>query len=167
MVRAKLTACRDACDDQPVCSPPPGPALVPELLVTDTLKSIEFWCGLCGFVVDYERREEGFAYVSLGSAHLMLEQRGVGRNWVSAPLERPLGRGVNFQISVPTLTPIIEALSGAGWPLFMTPETKWYRVGDLEEAGVRQFLVTDPDGYLARFQAAIGRRPIAPLEDPQ
>lgn len=40
----------------------------------------------------------------------------------------------------------------------MEPETKWYRVSDTEEAGVRQFLVTDPDGYLIRFQSSIGRR---------
>lgn len=40
----------------------------------------------------------------------------------------------------------------------MEPETKWYRVGDNEVAGVEQFLVTDPDGYLVRFQASLGRR---------
>ena len=28
-----------------------------------------------------------------GSAHVMLEQRGVGHNWVNGDLERPLGRG--------------------------------------------------------------------------
>ena len=30
------------------------------------------------------------------------------------------------------------------------------------EAGVTQFLVADPDGYLIRFQASLGRRPFAP-----
>ncbi|MCR2761969.1 VOC family protein [Microbacterium sp. zg.B48] len=136
------------------------PALVPELLVRDTLKSIQFWCGLCGFEIDYQRPEEGFAYVSLGSAHIMLEQRGVGRNWITAPLEPPLGRGINFQISVPTVDPILTSLRDANYPLFMPPETKWYRIGDLDEAGVTQFLVTDPDGYLVRFQASLGHRPI-------
>ncbi|MDQ1124478.1 hypothetical protein [Microbacterium trichothecenolyticum] len=57
---------------------PTLPALVPELLVGDVSKSIEFWCGLCGFWITYQRQEEGFAYISLGSAHIMLEQRGVG-----------------------------------------------------------------------------------------
>lgn len=138
------------------------PALVPELLVSDTLRSIEFWCGLCGFEIDYQRPEEGFACVSLGSAQIMLEQRGIGRNWITAPLEPPLGRGVNFQISVPTVDPIVTALRDANYSLFMPPETKWYRTGDLDEAGVRQFLVTDPDGYLIRFQASLGHRPVAP-----
>jgi catechol 2,3-dioxygenase-like lactoylglutathione lyase family enzyme len=131
------------------------PALVPELLVESVAVSIEFWCGLCGFEVRYDRPEEGFAYVVLGGAHVMLEQAGVGRNWVTGPLERPLGRGVNLQISVPAIEPILMSLREGGWPLFMEPETKWYRIGDTE-SGVQQFLVTDPDGYLLRFQAALG-----------
>lgn len=32
---------------------------------------------------------------------------------------------------------------------------------DEEEAGVHQFLVQDPDGYLARFQPSLGRRATA------
>jgi len=39
---------------------------VPELLVGSVTKSIEFWCGLCGFQINYQRPEEGFAYISLG-----------------------------------------------------------------------------------------------------
>lgn len=46
----------------------------------------------------------------------------------------------------------------AGTELFMQPETKWYGVGT-EQAGVDQFLVQDPDGYLVRFQSSAGRRP--------
>lgn len=136
---------------------PTGPALVPELLVSDVSKSIEFWCGLCGFWINYQRPEEGFAYISLGSAHIMLEQRGVGRNWITGPLEPPLGRGINFQISVPRIEPIIAALREADYQLFMEPETKWYLLGEDTEAGVQQFLVADPDGYLIRFQESIGR----------
>lgn len=147
------------CDDEWMSSPAPDPALVPELLVSDTSRSIEFWCGLCGFEIAYQRPEEGFAYITLGSAHIMLEQRGVGRNWITAPLENPLGRGINFQISVVSVDPILAALRDCAYPVFMQPETKWYRVGELDEAGVRQFLVTDPDGYLIRFQESLGRRP--------
>lgn len=150
------------CDDGRMSSDAVDPALVPELLVTDTRRSLEFWCGLCGFRIDYQRPEEGFAYLSRGSAHLMLEQRGIGRNWITGPWELPLGRGINFQISVPALDPILTALRDAEHPLFQPPETKWYRVGEQEEVGVRQFLVSDPDGYLIRFQTSMGRRrPVA------
>lgn len=135
------------------------PALVPELLVSDIRESLEFWCGPCGFEMAYERPEEGFAYVARGAAHVMLEERGVGRNWLTGELLQPFGRGINFQISVPDVDSIVSALRDAGFALFMEPETKWYRVSDSEEAGVRQFLVTDPDGYLIRFQSSLGRRP--------
>ncbi|WOF23972.1 VOC family protein [Microbacterium betulae] len=132
-----------------------GPALVPELLVADVEKSVDFWCGLCGFAIDYRREEEGFASISSGSAHVMLEQQGVGRNWITASLERPLGRGINLQITVPDVAPILSSLREVGYPLFLEPETKLYRT-DRGDVGVRQFLVADPDGYLIRFQAALG-----------
>lgn len=138
----------------------PEPALVPELLVADLDRSLAFWCGLCGFEVRYARPEERFAYVALGTAHLMLEQAGVGRNWITGPLDRPLGRGVNFQVTVPDSRALSESLLRAGTELFMQPETKWYDVGT-EQAGVDQFLVQDPDGYLVRFQSSAGRRPAA------
>ena len=133
------------------------PALVPELLVTDIEESLAFWRDLCGFTLKYARPDEGFAYIVRGSAHVMLEQAGLGRNWVTGPLEKPLGRGINFQIEVGDIDPIVAALAEAGIDLFMAPETKSYRVGDAE-LGVRQFLVTDPDGYLLRFQSPIGPR---------
>ena len=135
----------------------PDPGLVPELLITDLEKSLDFWCGLCGFSVLYHRIHEGFAYIASGTAHVMLEQAGLGRNWVTGPLERPLGRGINFQISVPSIEPLVKALDEGGWPLFLAPEIRWYRTGE-HEAGVTQFLVADPDGYLIRFQASLGRR---------
>jgi len=114
-------------------------------------------CVICGFEVRYDRPDEGFAYITRGSAHVMLEQSGVDRDWITAELQAPRGRGLNFQITVPDVESIVSALRAAGVELFMQPETKWYRVGE-EEAGVRQFLVTDPDGYLIRFQSSFGRR---------
>ena len=133
------------------------PSLVPELLVDDLDRSLGFWRDLCGVTIRYARPDEGFAYVVRGSAHVMLEQRGRGRNWLTGELEPPYGRGLNLQISVAGLEPILDALRAHDVPLFMEPETRWYRI-DEEEAGVRQFLVTDPDGYLLRFQQSLGRR---------
>ncbi|TPW77266.1 bleomycin resistance protein [Schumannella soli] len=138
------------------------PDLVPELIVESTPASLAFWVGLCGFRIEYERPDEGFAYLSRGSAHVMLDQRGVGRDWMTGALERPFGRGVNFQIGVTDLDPILSALRAAEHPLFLEPETKWYRVDDRREVGVRQFLVEDPDGYLLRFQTSLGHRDAAP-----
>lgn len=128
-------------------------SIVPELLVSDVDASLTFWRDVCGFTVRYHRLDEGFAYLVRGRAHVMLEEMGRGRNWVTGPLKPPLGRGINFQIAVADLEPLLVSLRDAEWPLFMPPEAKHYLV-DGREVIVRQFLVTDPDGYLLRFQAA-------------
>ena len=49
--------------------------LVPELLVTDINKSLRFWRDLCGFAVLFNRPDEGFAYLDLGGAQIMLVDR--------------------------------------------------------------------------------------------
>ncbi len=128
--------------------------LVPELLVANIGESLRFWCDLCGFTVAFQRPEEGFAYLDRDGAQVMLEERGRGRNWVTGPLEAPFGRGMNFQINVPAIEPIVASLTAAGWPLFHQAERKWYRTGNIN-AGVHQFLVQDPDGYLIRFSARL------------
>ncbi len=85
----------------------------------------------------------------------MLCQRN-GR-WDTGTLERPYGRGVNFQIMVDQLAPILTALATAGWPLFEEPSEAWYRTGPVE-GGQRECLVQDPDGYLVRLAESLGHR---------
>ncbi|WP_291427096.1 VOC family protein [Deinococcus sp.] len=135
------------------------PDLVPELAVTNLGASLRFWVDLLGFAVDYERPEERFAYIVLGNAHVMLDQIGQTPTWETGPLERPFGRGLNFEITVPDVQPVVDRLNNANWPLFVELEEKWYRVND-QETGVRQFLVLDPDGYLLRFSQSLGLRPL-------
>ena len=67
---------------------------------------------------------EGFAYLTLGTARLMLEQIGLGRTWEVAPLTPPLGRGINLQVSVSDLDAPLERLTASRWSLFTTPEAK-------------------------------------------
>lgn len=134
------------------------PGLVPELTVTDYEASRRFWCDLVGFSLRYERPEGGFGYLVLGNAHLMLDQIDQGRTWATGPLERPLGRGINLEVQTEELDSAWHRMAEAGWPIFVEPEEKWYRAGDIE-IGVRQFLVQDPDGYLLRLQQEIGERP--------
>ena len=140
------------------------PGLVPELAVTDYEASRRFWCDLVGFSLRYERPEEGFGYLVLGSAHLMLDQINQGRTWATGTLEAPLGRGINLEIQVAPLDAVWERLTQAQWPIFVEPEEKWYRAGDVE-IGVRQFLIQDPDGYLVRLQEEIGERPVKAYPD--
>ncbi|RID90623.1 VOC family protein [Gemmobacter lutimaris] len=133
--------------------------IVPELSVTDWRATRAFYTALLGFSVRYERPEEGFCYLEREGAELMLDQIGLGRDFDPGIAEtpRPLGRGVNLQIEVSTIAPLLEALAGAGHPLILPPEDRWYRRGD-REVGNRQFVVADPDGYLLRFHEDLGTR---------
>lgn len=138
-------------------------ALVPELIVSDLQASLRFWCGVVGFSVWYERPEENFSYLTLGGAQLMLEQRSkTGGDWVSADLEQPFGRGVNFQIQVPCLEDVLSRCSQHGMSLFLPAEERWYRRG-AEEVGQKQCIVADPDGYLARCIQPLGKRPASSI----
>ena len=134
-------------------------ALVPEVAVSDWLISRTFYRDLIGFEVAYERPEEGFSFLTLGEAQLMIDQIGVGRTFdlTGAAMERPFGRGLNMQILVRNLEPILERLARAGVPLSLPLEEKWYRRDD-HEVGNRQFVVSDPDGYLLRLFEDLGER---------
>lgn len=135
-------------------------SLVPELEVTDTALSLDFYTRILGFQIVYQRPEEGFAYLRLGTAELMLDQYSLGRTFDTGttPMTRPFGRGVNLQIRVPQVAPIIAALKAANHPLYLPLEDRWYRK-DTVEVGNRQFIVADPDGYLLRFYQDLGQRP--------
>ena len=135
-------------------------ALVPELAVSDWRRSRRFYCGVVGFRALYERPEEGFSYLALGAAELMIDQIGLGRSF-DAPPDHPFGRGLNLQIRVPSTRSLLDALAAAGIPLALPPENRWYRKG-ARETGQRQFVVADPDGYLLRFCEPLGERAVPP-----
>ena len=132
-------------------------SLVPELSITDFRKTLEFYTGVLGFSVEYQRVEEGFAYLSLGGSQIMVDQIGKTRTWMTGMFEYPLGRGINLQIEVPDVDSLLQRLRRSGVRLFMEPEEKWYRK-DKVEVGNKQFLVQDPDGYLLRFFEDLGTR---------
>ena len=135
--------------------------LVPELLVSDLHASLAFWCGTIGFEVAYDRPEAKFAYLHLGGAQIMLEQRSRNeRQWITGTLEKPFGRGINFQVTVADCRAIHARVTESGIVPYMSIEDKWYRAGGFE-LGVRQFIVQDPDGYLVRLSSPIGQRSYA------
>jgi len=133
--------------------------LVPELMVTDIRKSLHFWTSLIGIPIAYERPEVGFAYLDHNGVQLMLEQYDPAEGqWLSGTLQRPFGRGINFQITVDSVEPILHRLAEVEWPLFRACADTWYRA-DRVEVGQREFLVLDPDGYLVRLVESLGERP--------
>lgn len=136
-------------------------ALVPEFAVSDWRKSKSFYCDVLGFDCVYERAEEGFCYLRLGEAELMIDQIGQGRSFDAGhlPTGYPFGKGVNVQIRVAAIAPLVAALAALRRPLFLPVEDRWYRVGS-QDVGNRQFVVADPDGYLLRFFQDLGGRPV-------
>lgn len=136
-------------------------ALVPELLVSELDRALAFYRDLCGFRVRYGRPEDGFAYLDLGGAQIMLEE--LGRDaWLTGRLDPPFGRGLNLQIEVADVASLAGKLEAAGLPLFRPLTTEWYRQDDVEH-GQSQFLVQDPDGYLLRFVQPLATRPVQGL----
>ena len=133
--------------------------LVPELSISNFEKSLFFYTQIVGFTIVYQRKEEGFAFLTLGEAQIMIDKIGAGREWKTADYVYPLGRGINFQIKVTNIDELVEKLKKNNISLFLEVEEKWYRKGEIE-VGHKQFLVQDPDGYLLRFAENIGERPL-------
>lgn len=133
--------------------------LVPEFDVHDLDRSLRFWCDILGFAVVYARPEDHFAFLERDGAQVMLCR--INGNWQTGGLEPPLGQGLNIQMLVKAIAPILERLDAVSWPLFRAPHDAWYRVGE-DEIGLRQFLVQDPDGYLLRFAERLPARPLSP-----
>ncbi|MBA3448349.1 MAG: VOC family protein [Pseudaminobacter sp.] len=132
-------------------------ALVPELLCSNAQASIDIYRRVFGFSILYARPEEGFAYLDMNGAQIMLEQLE-DNSWLAAELSRPFGRGINIQIDVEDVGSIHDSCRKEGLTIFRPMEERWYRRADLM-LGCRQFIVQDPDGYLLRFAQSIGTRP--------
>ncbi|MCP1476267.1 catechol 2,3-dioxygenase-like lactoylglutathione lyase family enzyme [Pseudomonas sp. EB276 TE3739] len=133
--------------------------LVPELMVTNLDSSLAFWVSCLGFKIAYQRPEDGFAYLDLNCAQVMLEQVDLDAGqWLTAPLTKPFGRGINLQIDVEAVAPIIQKLAQTGFPLYQECKDTWYRAENVE-VGQREFIVQDPDGYLVRLVERLGERP--------
>lgn len=135
------------------------PPLVPELDVSDLDRSLSIYVEVLGFRCHVSRSEERFAYLIREGVHLMLEEAaGPGRRFHTAPLEYPFGRGMNLQIEVADVDALYASVQQAGLSIVILLEERWYRQ-DQTEAGNRQFVMADPDGYLLRFFRDLGRRP--------
>lgn len=130
--------------------------LVPELTVTNIDASLVFYLA-AGFKIRFRRSSPEFVYIELGHAQLMLEEDHPG-NWKTAALNRPYGRGINFQIEVDDISAILENFKLSEISLFQEPTESWYETSPSSEEGQIEFLAQDPDGYLMRFVEVLGTR---------
>ena len=146
------------------------PPLTPELNVSSLERSLEFYVGVLGFEVAFERPEERFAAIGLDGAFLMLDEMKEthavtdkefveDRAWRTGEVNYPYGRGMNFLITVKDIEGMYQRISDSKFTVKVPMEEKWYRVKD-KEVGVKQFLILDPDGFLLRFDCDFGTRSV-------
>ena len=126
--------------------------LVPELYCEDIEVTKHFYIDTLGFTIKYERPIDNFAYFTLNGVDIMVEGvNGPGRRWLTGKMEKPFGRGVNFQWSVSNIKSMYSRVKQKSpSSIYLELETKEYLCG-AESSIQKQFVVQDPDGYLFRF----------------
>ncbi|NOH32021.1 bleomycin resistance protein [Vibrio chagasii] len=131
--------------------------MVPELSVSNFERSLAFYVAVLGFSIRIKRESPDFVYLEQEHVHMMLEQIS-DEGWSTGELEAPLGRGVNFQIELSDLEPLVKRLQTHKVPLFRELKETWYDIGE-KLSGERELLLQDPDGYLLRFTQHLGEKP--------
>ncbi len=131
--------------------------MVPELSVSNFERSLAFYVDVLGFTIRIKRENPDFVYLEQEHVHMMLEQIS-DEGWITGELEAPLGRGVNFQIELSDLEPLVKRLQTHKVPLFRELKETWYDIGE-KLSGERELLLQDPDGYLLRFTQHLGEKP--------
>jgi len=133
--------------------------LVPELYCSNFNESITFYTDVLGFSMAQQRGDDRHAYLAFQGAQIMIASWERDGTWEPAPLEKPYGRGINFQFLVNNVREIYDAVMSAGLNPFVDIYTKSYwRTDRMDER--TEFAVLDPDGYLLRFSQIISQRPI-------
>lgn len=123
-------------------------SLIPELVVSDIEKTKEFYVNILNFVVEYERAENKFIFLSLEDNQMMFEQDN--GYWNVGELEYPYGRGINFEMKVSNVEGLYKRILDFHIKPFREMNINHYRSGD-EDIVQKEFLIQDPDGYLLRF----------------
>lgn len=134
--------------------------MIPEFDVFNLEESLNFYTKLIGFHIEYDRKEDKFAFLQLENVQIMLQEIDIENNkWGTGKLEYPLGVGINFQIEVPNIDEIYNKLKKFNYKIFVEIEDHWYRKENTL-LGCREFLVQDPNGYLLRFSQDLGEKEV-------
>ena len=82
----------------------------------------------------------------------MLEE--INNHWSVGKLERPFGRGINFQIETNEIEEISKRLKANNIEIYKDIFESRYKADSVTYVE-KELLVQDPDGYLLRFQQTI------------
>lgn len=121
--------------------------LTPDLQVRDVDAALGHYCEVLGFQetgrLPEDRNQPAiWAQVSLGNAHFMFESEG-------EPPAQPAG-GITFYLRVADVDAVHARLVARGATIVHPPTDQEY--------GMRETLVTDPDGYRLVFTSPIGEK---------
>ena len=72
-------------------------------------------------------------------------------------MNRPLGRGVMFQMETTNLDAIESRILDCEWPIHTGPREVWRKLGG-RMGGQREIFVKDSDGYLLMLEQSLGLR---------
>src|ERR1700742_5344099 len=118
-----------------------------ELFVSDRDRSVDFYTSVLGFEV--QRLDESHALLTCGSVILGLGRQadlpetGPGPGFTQERLNRDRGAGVEIVLETPELDALYERVRRSRWPLAAPLQDRPW--------GLRDFRVTDPDGYYLRI----------------
>jgi len=90
-------------------------ALIPELTVSDISKSLYFYLKILLFKLEYERKGDKFALLSLKNSQIMIEE--INGYWETGNLSYPFGRGINIQIAVDNINQLYENIRKNKYPI--------------------------------------------------
>ena len=122
-------------------------AVIPEFMVSNIEQSRSFYCDLLGFIIEYERPEEKFLFLSLEDCQLMLEEETKD---ALAELTYPFGRGVNISFGIKDVPRLYQKVIESNYPIYRPLTKREFRVGE-KYIYPHEFAVLDPDGYFLRF----------------
>lgn len=141
--------------------------LVPELWCSDFEVSINFYTAILGFDVAQQRGSDPHAYLALYGAQIMIAHWKLDGNWMPwlpEDIAHPFGRGMNLQFMVPDVDSLYENVRSRGAkPLIEIYEDEIWKTDCMDVR--RQFLVSDPDGYVVRFAQSLRTRPVEPEDE--
>ena len=125
-------------------------SLVPELWCSDFEQSLSFYTQILGFSVVQRKGTAQHAYLELQGSQIMIASWKQDGTWEPAVLEKPYGRGINFQLFVNNVHEIYQTVTKTGFKPFVDlyTMTYWTNHGMDERT---EFGLLDPDGYLLRF----------------
>ncbi|CUK04057.1 Glyoxalase-like domain protein [Ruegeria denitrificans] len=143
--------------------------LVPELWCTDFEKSMAFYTETIGFEVAQQRGQDPHAYLSLNQAQIMIAHwtiDGSWEPWFPKSMERPFGRGINFQFMVDNVQDLYDRVRAKGIkPFVEIHDAEDWKTDCMDTR--RQFIVLDPDGYLLRFAQSVSTRAVTDSDHKQ